>query len=101
MQLGKNVLALQPQYDIKLDSRRGGQGIKYSRSSDSADSISSVPSLVWIANRTIFPKFPDLVRTGNHSWPAEDYQIIEEVVNLRSDLDFELNTQNEKQCLQC
>ena len=65
-----------------------------------------------IANRTILPKFPDLVQIANHSWPAElrprpknsnsgeGDQIIEEVVNLGSDLDFELNTQNVKQCLQ-
>ena len=31
---------------------------------------------------------------------GERDQIIEEVVNLGSDLDFELNTQNVKQCLQ-
>ena len=31
---------------------------------------------------------------------GEHDQIIEEVVNLGSDLDFELNTQNVKQCLQ-
>ena len=51
------------------------------------------------------------MRIANHSWSAkgqdlkipirgEQDQIIEEVVNLGSDLDFELNTQNVKQCLQ-
>ena len=34
----------------------------YRGSSDSADSISAVLGLVWIANRTILPKFLDLVR---------------------------------------
>ena len=81
----------------------------YRRSSDSADSISAVPGLVRIANRTILPKFPDLVRIANHSQAGRNLkipilgerdQIIEEVVNLGSDLDFELNTQNVKQCLQ-
>ena len=47
---------------------------RYRRSSDSADSISAVPGLVRIANRTILPKFPDLVWIANHSrmafgWP--------------------------------
>ena len=90
--------------------------MKYRRSSDGADSISAVPGLVRIVNRTILPKFPDLVRIANHSWSAEGRpkagrdlkisirgerdQIIEEVVNLGSNLDFELNTQNVKQCLQ-
>ena len=41
--------------------------MEYRRSSDSADSISAVPGLVRIANRTILPKFPDLVRIANHS----------------------------------
>ena len=45
--------------------------ILYRGSSDSADSISAVPGLVRIANRTILPKFPDLVRIANHSRPAE------------------------------
>ena len=47
----------------------------YRKSSDSADSISAVPGLVRIANRTILPKFPDLVRIANHSWPTEDLKI--------------------------
>ena len=34
----------------------------YRRSPDSTDSISTVPGLVRIANRTILPKFPDIVR---------------------------------------
>ena len=79
----------------------------YRGSPDSADSISAVPGLVRIVNRTILPKFPNLVRIANHSCPAQKFrfwgerdQIIEEVVNLGSDLDFELNTQNVKQCLQ-
>ena len=76
------------------------------------NSISTIPGLARMANRAILPKFLDLVRIANHSWPAkgrlrlkipirgERDQIIEEVVNLGSDLDFELNTQNVKQCLQ-
>ena len=43
----------------------------YRRSSDSADSISAVLGLVRIENRTNLPKFLDLVRIANHSWPAE------------------------------
>ena len=46
--------------------------MKYRRSLDSADSISAVPGLVRIANRTILPKFPDLVRIANHSRPDEE-----------------------------
>ena len=67
---------------------------KYRRSSDSADSISAVPGLVRIANCTILPKIPDLVRFANHYRPAQDLKIpllgeldqfIEQVVNLGSD----------------
>ena len=34
----------------------------YRESPDSTDSISTVPGLVRIANSTILPKFPDIVR---------------------------------------
>ena len=44
---------------------------KYRGSSDSADAISAVLGLVRIANHTILPKFPDLVRIANLSRPEE------------------------------
>ena len=53
-----------------------------------------------IENRTILPKFLDLVQIAKILIRGERDQIIEEVVNLGSDLDFELNTRNVKQCLQ-